>query len=56
MDGDLGESFQVGAEIPNRGYVFSNATASSFIGQKMGIFFITNTTSLCYFFFRRYWR
>lgn len=33
MDGDLSESFQVGAEIPNPGYVFSNATLSTFIGK-----------------------
>ena len=33
MDGDLGESFQVGAEIPTPGYVFSDASASSLIGK-----------------------
>lgn len=33
MDGDLENSFQVGSQIPVPGYIFTNATASTFIGK-----------------------
>ena len=33
MDGNLDQSFQVGAEIPTPGYVFSDASPSTLIGK-----------------------